>query len=85
MICTLILVSKWSFFTKYIGVLPNKNMSIILAMAKECNVPDEVAEWLRRWTANPLGSPRVGSNPILVERKIFMFVECSKGLQVDIA
>ena len=28
---------------------------------------DEVAEWLRRWTANPLGSPRVGSNPILVD------------------
>ena len=28
---------------------------------------DEVAEWLRRWTANPLGSARVGSNPILVE------------------
>ena len=27
---------------------------------------DEVAEWLRRWTANPLGSARVGSNPILV-------------------
>ena len=30
-------------------------------------VDDEVAEWLRRWTANPLGSARVGSNPILVE------------------
>ena len=28
---------------------------------------DEVAEWLRRWTANPLGSARVGSNPILVD------------------
>jgi hypothetical protein len=28
---------------------------------------DEVAEWLRRWTANPMGSARVGSNPILVE------------------
>ena len=28
--------------------------------------PDEVAEWLRRWTANPLCSARVGSNPILV-------------------
>ena len=27
---------------------------------------DEVAEWLRRWTANPLCSARVGSNPILV-------------------
>ena len=22
-----------------------------------------VAEWLRRWTWNPMGSPRVGSNP----------------------
>ena len=30
------------------------------------NKRDEVAEWLRRWTANPLGSARVGSNPILV-------------------
>ena len=27
---------------------------------------DEVAEWLRRWTANPMGSARVGSNTILV-------------------
>ena len=27
---------------------------------------DWVAEWLRRWTANPMGSARVGSNPILV-------------------
>ena len=27
---------------------------------------DEVAEWLRRWTANPMGSARVGSNHILV-------------------
>ena len=30
-------------------------------------VGDEVAEWLRRWTANPMGSARVGSNPILVD------------------
>ena len=29
-------------------------------------VPDKVAEWLRRWTANPLCSARMGSNPILV-------------------
>jgi hypothetical protein len=28
---------------------------------------DEVAEWLRRWTANPMCSARVGSNPILVD------------------
>ena len=30
-----------------------------------------MAEWLRRWTANPLGSPRVGSNPILVDQFLF--------------
>ena len=28
---------------------------------------DGVAEWLWRWTANPMGSARVGSNPISVE------------------
>ena len=27
---------------------------------------DEVAEWLRRWTANPLGFAREGSNPFFV-------------------
>ena len=30
-----------------------------------------MAEWLRRWTANPMGSARVGSNPILVENLLF--------------
>ena len=28
---------------------------------------DAVAEWLRRWTANPLGSAREGSNPSCVD------------------
>ena len=32
---------------------------------------DEVAEWLRRWTANPMCSARVGSNPILVVAHFF--------------
>ena len=36
--------------------------------AEEMLARDEVAEWLRRWTANPMGSARVGSNPILVVR-----------------
>ena len=27
---------------------------------------DKMAEWLRRWTVNPWGSARVGSNPIFV-------------------
>ena len=30
-----------------------------------------MAEWLRRWTANPLCSARVGSNPILVDNFFF--------------
>ena len=36
---------------------------------------DEVAEWLRRWTANPMCSARVGSNPILVG-PLFFFKDC---------
>ena len=36
---------------------------------------DEVAEWLRRWTANPMCSARVGSNPILVVSIIYIFSE----------
>ena len=35
---------------------------------------DEVAEWLRRWTANPMCSARVGSNPILVEEMYVVHV-----------
>ena len=42
---------------------------------------DEVAEWLRRWTANPMGSARVGSNPILVGNNFFGKTQkfCSDG------
>ncbi len=29
---------------------------------------DEVTEWLRCWTAYPMGSARKGSNPILVDK-----------------
>merc|ERR1711946_67566 len=36
---------------------------------------DAVAEWLRRWTANPMGSARVGSNPIHVD-KLFSLIFC---------
>ena len=31
-----------------------------------------VAEWLRRWTRNPLGSPRAGSNPADYEGLLFL-------------
>ncbi len=38
---------------------------------------DEVAEWLRRWTANPLCSARVGSNPILVDFFFYYYYFCT--------
>ena len=34
---------------------PSQKMVVSLAV---------VAEWLRRWTRNPLGSARTGSNPV---------------------
>ena len=34
---------------------------------------DDAAEWLGRWTANPMCSARVGSNPILVESFAFFY------------
>ena len=34
---------------------------------------DEVAEWLRRWTANPMCSARVGSNPTAAINILYMF------------
>ena len=36
-----------------------------------------MAEWLRRWTANPMCSARVGSNPILV---VLFFIKASEKI-----
>ncbi|KAJ8873419.1 hypothetical protein PR048_024236 [Dryococelus australis] len=44
---------------------------------------DEVAEWLRRWTANPMGSARVGSNPILVGMRMGFF--CKEKLNLALS
>ena len=42
------------------------------------SVHDEVTEWLRCWTANPMCSARVDSNPILVENQSFLPIQtCS--------
>ena len=38
-----------------------------------------VAEWLRRWTRNPLGSARTGSNPVGSEYFTFIF-KCPREL-----
>ena len=38
-----------------------------------------VAEWLRRWTRNPLGSPRAGSNPADYEILSFWILVRERG------
>ena len=40
---------------------------------------DTVAERLRRWTANPLGSPCAGSNPVGVDQTL----TCEKDLSPE--
>ena len=42
---------------------------------------DKMAEWLRRWTVNPLGSASVGSNPIFVVFFIWFYGEMNSNLQ----
>ena len=56
-------------------------MLSLLLISLPITLYDEVAEWLRRWTANPMGSARVGSNPILVEifEKNFRYRELNPG------
>ena len=39
---------------------------VMVMVVKKKNYFDNMAEWLRRWTANPLGSARAGSNPVIV-------------------
>ena len=48
------------------------------------SLSDEVAEWLRRWTANPMGSARVGSNPIFNEIFFLPAIDFVLNLQVSI-
>lgn len=71
-------IAKMIQMYPYFFIVKGNNMSVhILSKLKESSientlnnqfqpflsVPVVVAEWLRRWTRNPLGSPRVGSNP----------------------
>ena len=59
------------------------NTSVFVMFCTVLRIEDEVAEWLRRWTANPLCSARVGSNPILVvfffQCLIYQYVIFMKG------
>ena len=46
-------------------ILKKKNTSrVTIKMGNLLHSSAVVAEWLRRWTRNPLGSARTGSNPV---------------------
>ena len=44
---------------------------------------DKMAEWLRRWTVNPLGPASVGSNPIFVVFFNWFYGEMNSNLQFE--
>ena len=50
-------------FSTYV---PLDHFALLWNKSNNLSHDDKVAEWLRRWTANPMCSARVGSNPILV-------------------
>ena len=47
--------------------------SLVLALM------DKMAEWVRRWTVNPLGSAQVGSNSIFV---VFLIDSMFKTIEI---
>ena len=70
MIIKLIIRGKTQFFppkmiafetTRFLGGELNFDYSCLQTINGTYAV---VAEWLRRWTRNPLGSARTGSNPV---------------------
>ena len=50
----------------YLRANDSDALNDFVCFTTRCHQWDEVAEWLRRWTANPFPSGSVGSNPILV-------------------
>ena len=63
-----------------VGALRSRVSSydVLLSFARSLS-DDTVSEWLRRWTRNPLGSARRGSNPLGV---VFSFFVASWILQL---
>ena len=47
-------------------------VAVMLACRKLAALRDTVSEWLRRWTRNPLGFARRGSNPLGVAFALVM-------------
>ena len=68
-LCLLLMVNQHICFVKTILE------GLFCALAGLYAIKVVVAEWLRRWTRNPLGSPRAGLNPAdYVGDVIFIFL-----------
>ena len=48
-----------------------------VSMREWCKRQDTLSEWLRRWTRNPLGSARRGSNPLGVAL-LYAMIACTE-------
>ena len=62
-------VAGGSFFHLFVFIFQLAECWILVYNSHQ----DAVAEWLRRWTANPFGFPSEGSNPFCVDT-FFIFI-----------
>ena len=56
------LLRQYIAFIAQLGERQTEDLKVAGSSPAQGNF-DIMAEWLRRWTANPLGSARAGSNP----------------------
>ena len=57
------------FGRKIIAVVCFDFWNVAFDLNSKFDAEDTVSEWLRRWTRNPLGSARRGSNPLAVDHR----------------
>ena len=64
-LCLLLMVNQHILRVKLVQTFCGKTHpeGVFCVLAGLYTIKVVVAEWLRRWTRNPLGSPRAGSNP----------------------
>ena len=59
-----------------LSIYPKHLLPVSHRIYKRIKSRADVAEWLRRWTWNPLGSARTGSNPVVSEGFLYKKDSC---------
>ena len=57
-------------------------LGVSIKLDNQLNSTAVVAEWLRRWTRNPLGSARTGSNPVGSDDILLILIPAKQISQV---